>query len=139
TVIAAADGFALDPAGVQHAEPMRALVCDDARLAAVAAVQREALAQDLDRDDHAGLELLGDEDGLPILAQVAPGQGARTRVHEILLIGAAALGALSGAAAALAIGFEGRRHVPPPSTCSCALRTAPMPPPQPPPVTVCPP
>ena len=61
---------------------MRALIGHDAGRSAFTAIERQVLAEDPDRNDCLLYELLGDVNGLPITAKVAPGQRALTGTHE---------------------------------------------------------
>jgi hypothetical protein len=76
-VIPAANGFPFDPAGGQAAQSMRALIGDDVGLSAFTTVERQLLAEDPDRNDRAPRELLGEVNGLPITAKVAPARKLR--------------------------------------------------------------
>src|SRR5262249_18951596 len=89
-VVEAADTIALDPAGRELRAPVRAARRDDVRGATLAAVEREVFAHDANRPGAAGGQVLGAGDRLPEAAKVAPGQGPRASVAEVLVIGLAA-------------------------------------------------
>src|SRR3954467_1298101 len=71
---------------------MSALVGDDARRSALAAVQRQILAKDANRNDPSPGKLLREVNGLPGATQVAPGPRAGTGVHKIDLLDTVDLG-----------------------------------------------
>src|SRR5215831_7872627 len=81
---------------------MRALVGHDADRSAFTSIERELFAKDPDRNDCALRELLGEVNGLPIAAKVAPSRSARTGVHEIQWI---------DDATDLGIRIDGCRHI----------------------------
>jgi hypothetical protein len=83
-VIHAADALALDPAGVQHAQPVRAAPADQIRAAALAAVEREVLAEHAERPRRARLERRRARDRLPEAAQQLAHVGAAGGLREEL-------------------------------------------------------
>src|SRR5271170_7873286 len=88
---------------------MRALIGNDMGLSAFTTVERQVLAEDPDRNDRPFCEILGDVNGLPITAKVAPGQCTRPRVHEVV--------DLFDDTVKLGVRIDGRRHFLPLPTC----------------------
>ena len=83
TVKAAADRVVLDPADGKLRLAVRAAKVDQMRFAAVAAVERELLAHDLDRLGPAGRYILSAVHRVPKFSQVAAGKRVRTGVVEV--------------------------------------------------------
>jgi hypothetical protein len=82
-VIHAADAIAFHPTGGELRAAMGTTKADNVRRAGITAVEREALAHDLDRFGFADVEMLSAVDRLPEPAQVIPRQRAGLGRNEI--------------------------------------------------------
>ncbi len=85
-VKAAANPVVLDPADRELGLAVRAAKVDDVRFAAVAAIERELFAHDLDRLGPAGLQIFGAKNRMPkfshVVARQCAGPGV-VKIHEI--------------------------------------------------------
>src|SRR5579872_5776928 len=82
-VIEAADAVARDRAQRERGLAMRAAIFQHIRRAALAAIKREILVQDLDALRVADLQVSADIDRLPEMTDEAAGKRARHRMREI--------------------------------------------------------
>ena len=83
-MVEAAYGVLLDPAGGELRAAMRAFRCERLSRAAFAAIEREILVHDLDRDGAAGLEVSRQIDRMPEEPQIAAHECVRAREQKIL-------------------------------------------------------
>src|SRR6185312_916786 len=82
-MIHAADAIALDPAGRELRPAMGAAWTDQERLAGASAIERQALAHDLDRPRPASGKIAREANGLPEAAEITAGKGSRPRPHQV--------------------------------------------------------